>query len=108
MIEEPIAPDEAKLIVCMMHKQEKKASDVMHMLPGREYCIMHTINFASSGAMGRLLLGVFSMGYGVGARVLACDAHATRSRIPDSLALVLQSLDPPPRQSASPFRRRVQ
>lgn len=33
----PIAPDEAKLIVCMMHKQEKKASDVMHMLPGREY-----------------------------------------------------------------------
>jgi hypothetical protein len=33
----PITPDEAKLIVCMMHKQEKKASDVMHMLPGREY-----------------------------------------------------------------------
>ncbi|KAJ5801578.1 uncharacterized protein N7518_003646 [Penicillium psychrosexuale] len=34
---QPITPDEAKLIVCMMHKQEKKASDVMHMLPGREY-----------------------------------------------------------------------
>lgn len=33
----PITPDEAKLIVCMMYKQEKKASDVMHMLPGREY-----------------------------------------------------------------------
>ncbi|KXG52180.1 uncharacterized protein PGRI_084640 [Penicillium griseofulvum] len=33
----PVTPDEAKLIVCMMHKQEKKASDVMHMLPGREY-----------------------------------------------------------------------
>ncbi|KOS48475.1 hypothetical protein ACN38_g453 [Penicillium nordicum] len=33
----PITPDEAKLIVCMMYKQEKKASDVMYMLPGREY-----------------------------------------------------------------------
>ncbi|CAG8909827.1 unnamed protein product [Penicillium egyptiacum] len=33
----PMTPDEAKLIVCMMYKQEKKASDVMHMLPGREY-----------------------------------------------------------------------
>ncbi|KAJ5371856.1 Centromere protein Scm3 N-terminal [Penicillium concentricum] len=33
----PITPDEAKLIVCIMYKQEKKASDVMHMLPGREY-----------------------------------------------------------------------
>ncbi|KAJ5520841.1 Centromere protein Scm3 N-terminal [Penicillium fimorum] len=32
-----ITPDEAKLIVRMMYKQEKKASDVMHMLPGREY-----------------------------------------------------------------------
>ena len=32
-----MTPDEAKLIVCMMYKQEKKASDVMYMLPGREY-----------------------------------------------------------------------
>ncbi|KGO43043.1 Centromere protein Scm3, N-terminal [Penicillium expansum] len=34
---QPMTPDEAKLIVCMMYKQEKKASDVMHMLPSRDY-----------------------------------------------------------------------
>jgi hypothetical protein len=33
----PMTPDEAKLIVCMMHKQEKRIIDVMRMLPGREY-----------------------------------------------------------------------
>ncbi|KAJ5971303.1 Centromere protein Scm3 N-terminal [Penicillium vulpinum] len=36
----PVTPDEAKLIVYMMYKQEKKASDVMQLLPGRDY---HTV-----------------------------------------------------------------
>ncbi|KAJ5124930.1 Centromere protein Scm3 N-terminal [Penicillium bovifimosum] len=33
----PMTPDEAKLIVSMMHKQGKKVMDVMPMLPGRGY-----------------------------------------------------------------------
>ncbi|KAJ5463647.1 Centromere protein Scm3N-terminal [Penicillium sp. IBT 31633x] len=33
----PMTPDEAKLIVCMMHKEAKKASDVVPMLSGRDY-----------------------------------------------------------------------
>ncbi|KAJ5781170.1 hypothetical protein N7457_006330 [Penicillium paradoxum] len=32
-----ITPDEGKLIVCMMHKDGKKANDVLPMLPGRDY-----------------------------------------------------------------------
>ncbi|KAJ5555747.1 hypothetical protein N7535_008180 [Penicillium sp. DV-2018c] len=32
-----ISPDEARLVMCMMHKQGKKVADVMPLLPGRNY-----------------------------------------------------------------------